>query len=183
MRLLEPTTPRYPAGLFGGSFNPPTLSHVTVMGQALDYVESMWVVPSLRHPFKGSDLGLPYEDRLALMSALAAELPPGRVQVSNLEKRMAGVGYTYDVLHRLMAEETGGQPPAVVMGEDLLGELPRWFRYADLLREFPFVVLPDTGLHATLVRQRLLSGEAVNDLVPAVVSAYLKKNGLQVANG
>ncbi len=173
LRRLTPSFPRYPVGLYGGTFNPPTLSHEWVAQQALQVVEHLIVVPSHHHPFKGRDMAIPFADRLALTRAALGHLPWGRVTVSGVEARLPPPAYTLNVARRLMDEHTCGVPPAIVIGADLLGELPRWHRAGELLRAFPFVILPDTGLHATRVRQLLDRGHSVRHLVNPLVWRYL----------
>lgn len=175
LRLLAPDSAPQPFGFFGGAFNPPTLSHAWIAEKALAFVKTLLVVPSFCHPFKGSLAGLSFEDRVGLLRETLERLGP-RVEVSEVEKAMGGTGYTLDVLRTLQAGRTLGAAPVVFVGEDLLAELPRWHGYESLAQNYVFKVMPDTGLHATQVRERLKKGEDISDLAPPQVVAFLRSH-------
>ena len=73
-------------GVFGGSFNPPHLSHVLALAVVLARfdVERLLVVPTFQHPF--AKALAPYEDRVKMCELAMGWLP--RVEVSRVEEEL-----------------------------------------------------------------------------------------------
>ncbi len=176
--------------LFGGSFDPPHVGHQMAMLYVLATarVDRLLMVPCFRHPF---DKRLrAYEHRLA-MARLAAEPFDGRVEVSDVERRLGGESRTLNTVKALYAERPGIRI-GVVIGADLLGERERWWGYPELMRLVDFIVVgraghvaPDAGapvalpdVSSTEIRARLARGESVKGLVPSAVLDYIAAQGL-----
>lgn len=134
--------------LFGGSFNPPHCAHQLVALYVLETcdVDELWFVPTYVHPF-GKDLA-PYEDRVAMCELAVAALGP-RARVSRAEQELAQQpGFvssrTLDLVELLRA-----QRPAdsfrLVIGGDILAETSKWYRWDDLARLAPPIIIGRTG--------------------------------------
>ncbi len=176
--------------VFGGSFNPPHMAHVLAVATVLatEDVDALLVVPTFRHPF-GKPLA-PYDDRVAMCEMAMAWMP--QVEVSRVEEEMGGASLTLRMLERLQ-----GAHPAwklrLVMGADLLLEAHKWFRFEDVEKLAPPIVLGRVGvsharaLHAilpdissTLVRARIAAGawDELHGIVPRRVLAHVREKGL-----
>jgi nicotinate-nucleotide adenylyltransferase len=178
--------------LFGGSFNPPHVAHQLVALYVLETqpIDELWLVPTYAHPF-GKDLA-PYEDRLA-MCALAAQALADRVHVSGAEEALAKrpgfvASRTFDLVEYL-EENHPGTTFRLVIGADILGETHKWYRWDDLARRAPPIVIARPGyaggggiaidVSATRVRERLAAGDAaVEALVPRAVLRYIAAHEL-----
>jgi len=177
--------------VFGGSFNPPHHCHVMAVGLALSSgeVDRVSVIPADVHPF---DKPLaPFEDRRE-MCLRAFAVFGSSVEVSDLEARIPGPGYTIDIL-RALAVERPGVGLRLILGADLLDEVDRWKAFDEVVhlapplwigREgrdaagdviFPFS-LPDVS--SSEIRRRLALGDAPTGLVPAGVLEYINDRGL-----
>jgi nicotinate-nucleotide adenylyltransferase len=173
--------------IFGGSFNPPHIAHQLAALYVLETagMDELWVVPCAKHPF---DKALaPFSHRLRMCELAAAGLGP-RVRVSDVENRLGGESRTLVTLRALRAEHPDCELHLVV-GADLEPELPTWYGAAELLREFPRIVVGRSGfasqamldmpkVSSTDVRARIALGQPVAHLVPRRVEAYIREHRL-----
>lgn len=181
--------------LFGGSFNPPHVGHLLAAAyvRAVAPVDAVWLMPAFQHRF-GKPLA-PFEDRLALCSRLVADLRG--VEVTSVEADVAADGRTLLTVEHLQRLHPGHRF-SLVIGSDLLTELPRWYRHEELLQKVGLVVLGRAGFDAsgaifpgsyftgvklpevssTEVRARLADGRDVSALVPRGVLEEIRSRGL-----
>src|SRR5215467_4025496 len=178
--------------LFGGSFNPPHVAHQMVALYVLETapVDALWLVPCFRHPF---DKPLaPFEDRFAMCERAAAALG-SRARVSDIEREIGGESRTLRTVRRLQ-ELHPEHAFSLVIGGDLVAEVPTWWGGAELQASVPFVVVGRGGagpgggrgpgavampeVSSTEVRQALRDGKSVEGLVPRAVLDYIYERGL-----
>jgi nicotinate-nucleotide adenylyltransferase len=171
-------------GVFGGSFDPPHVGHVLALSWALSTQEldEVLVVPALEHAF-GKVLA-PFAHRRRMVELAVATLR--RVRVSDLEARLGGASYTVRTL-----EELGRRHPGVslrlIIGSDLVDEVPRWKEGARVPELAQLLVIGRTGyengareLHmpevsSTEIRERLRTGHSVEGLVPRAVAEHIER--------
>jgi nicotinate-nucleotide adenylyltransferase len=176
--------------IFGGSFNPPHVGHVLAVTYVLSVhpVDAVMVVPVFKHAF-GKELAS-FDDRLA-MCRLAMGWIPG-VSVSDIEGRLGGDSRTLYTVEALLAERPDREL-RLVLGADVLPDLPKWHRFDRIAElappivigragfehpEAPFPVLPEvssTHIRACCRQGRLAE---VQPLLPRTVHAYLEQHGL-----
>lgn len=183
-------------GLFGGSFNPPHVAHQLVTLYVLESqpLDAVWIVPTYRHAF-GKDLA-PFADRVAMCRLAMAPLG-ARAVVSELEAELASrpgfvASRTLELLEELYARHPEHQF-RLVLGTDILAETDKWYRWDDVARLAPPIVIGRAGhlpagakatglampeVSSSEVRQRLASGDAVGDLLPREVVRYIGERGL-----
>jgi len=152
-------------------------------------VEEVWWVPTGRHAF-GKPLP-PIERREALCEAAIRPFGP-RVRVVRAPEAPGEVSTSVELLERLSALHPGREF-RLLLGSDLLPELPRFHRSEELLARWGIdvvgreghgtppppardlristVVLPDVS--STEVRRRLDAGLPCEHLVPAEVLRLL----------
>jgi nicotinate-nucleotide adenylyltransferase len=179
--------------LFGGSFHPPHVAHQLVALYVLETyaVDALWFVPTYSHPF-GKDL-VAYEHRVAMCELAAMALGP-RVRVDRSEEtlaRRAGfvVSHTLDLVE-MLADTHPGETFRLVIGSDILAETVKWYRWEELARRAPPIVVARPGygggegavmpdIAATRIRAMLASGApGVEALVPRSVLRYIATHGL-----
>jgi nicotinate-nucleotide adenylyltransferase len=169
--------------IFGGSFNPPHVAHQMVALYVLETapVDGLWFVPCYRHPF---DKPLePFEDRYR-MCELASVGLGWRVRVSDVERSLGGPSRTLLTVRRLR-ELHPEHEFSLVIGGDLVPEIPSWYGAAELQETVPFIVVgrggtgavpggvPMPEVSSTEVRRALRDGKPVEGLVPRVVLDYI----------
>lgn len=176
--------------IFGGSFNPPHVGHVTAVVYVLSvgYADEVLVVPCFIHPF-AKDLA-PFADRLAMCRAAFGWIP--RVTVSQVEQQLGGESRTLRTLQTLAASHPEWSLRLVV-GSDVIPETPRWFGFPEIARLAPLIVLdrPDASgrepapclfpnVSSSAIRRDLAASrsEGVARLVPARVLEHIRAAGL-----
>ena len=118
-------------GVYGGTFNPPHLGHLTSARLAMEALglDRLIFVPAGDPPHKDlPPFSPPAEERLRMME-LAADsmLLPGRVEVSDTEVRREGKSYTADTLAELH-EQYPDDELYLLMGTDMFLTLQNWKR-------------------------------------------------------
>ncbi len=179
--------------LFGGSFNPPHVGHVLAVTYLLSVepVDEVRVIPVYRHVF-GKALAS-FEDRLE-MCRLAMGWIPG-VVIDDIERELGGESKTLITVEALRKRDPS-RGYRLVIGADVLADLPKWHRF-DRIAELapplvlgragyahpdaPAAVLPDVS--STQIRDTIAAGriDDVRQLVPARVRAYIAAHGIYAA--
>jgi nicotinate-nucleotide adenylyltransferase len=180
--------------IFGGSFNPPHLAHQMAALYVLETaaVDELWIVPAFRHAF-GKALA-PFADRLAMCERAATALGP-RVRVVAIERELGAESQTLRTVRRLQ-QSFPTHTFSLVIGADLVPEVPSWYGGAELQQTVPFVIVGRAGFTAegegdgkaggvvlprissTEVRAALRSGRPVEGLVPRAVLDYIYGHNL-----
>jgi nicotinate-nucleotide adenylyltransferase len=178
-------------GIFGGSFNPPHLSHVTVCTStlALTDVDEVWVVPCFRHAF-GKPLAS-FEHRLRMCELAFGDLR--RLRVSDVERQMGGTSFTVQTLERLMRDNPGARL-GLIVGADAVRDRESWYQFERVVELAELIVFGRVGVplegaslpsppecSSTDIRGRIVRGEPISQLVPRAVVEYIDDNGLYSA--
>jgi len=188
--------------VFGGAFDPFHNGHVAAIKLLLTVptIDRVLVVPSGDRPDKQGVS--PAADRFEMtrrgIGAVFAHEP--RVIVSDVQSR-GEVGFSSIDLVTYVQKHFGKQA-GVVIGSELLKELPMWHRAEELRQQAKFLVLerpgaiaatPPTGWHveflptfgaeavevsSTELRKKLAQGERCEGLLPEVVRDYCIQRGL-----
>jgi nicotinate-nucleotide adenylyltransferase len=174
--------------VFGGSFNPPHVSHVLAAAYVLatQEIDRVLVVPTYGHPF-GKSL-VSFEHRFAMCERAFSDL--ARVEVSSIERTLGGESRTLYTLQALQRAHPDWALRLVV-GGDILNEAHKWFAWEQVVALAPLIVLGRQGhsapgapspvlpeLSSTTLRAMLARGDDVGALVPRTVRAYLAEHGL-----
>jgi nicotinate-nucleotide adenylyltransferase len=183
--------------LYGGSFNPPHVAHQMLALYVLETapVDELWLIPAFRHAL-GKPLA-PFEDRLAMCERAAAPLGP-RVRVSDIERTIGGDSRTLHTVRRLR-ELYPAHAFLLVIGADLVAEVPTWLGASELQATVPFIVvgrgnvaapgggvaMPEvssTAVREALGRHALTGDRSVEGLVPRTVLDYIYQRHLYQAS-
>ncbi|MEQ9073371.1 MAG: nicotinate (nicotinamide) nucleotide adenylyltransferase [Sandaracinaceae bacterium] len=171
--------------VFGGSFDPPHVGHVLAAAWVLSTgeVDGLVVVPCGSHAFGKALTPFPHRLRMAEL----AFAPIRGAHVSDIEARRVGPSYTVDTLEALRTQQTKLR---LVIGSDLVDEIPRWHEGHRVPSLAPPLVVGRGGhgdgsedismpaVSSTEVRRRLRAGESVEALVPRAVRRYVTRHGL-----
>lgn len=116
-------------GVYGGTFNPPHLGHLTAARAVFELLklDKLLLVPAGLPPHKALPAGSPTAEQRLEMTRLAGEqLDLGdRVEVLDLELRRAGKSYTADTLAQIN-ELYPGAELWLLMGTDMFLTLQTW---------------------------------------------------------
>ncbi|MGD0090623.1 MAG: nicotinate (nicotinamide) nucleotide adenylyltransferase [Planctomycetota bacterium] len=129
-------------GVFGGSFDPVHVGHLSMAQQVFNALrlERVILMPAATPPHKrdGRELA-PAADRLA-MCELAVFNMHG-LEVSDFELRKTGVSYTVETARALRQAYGPAAQIHFLIGSDSLAELPHWYQVQELLGLVDFAVV------------------------------------------
>jgi nicotinate-nucleotide adenylyltransferase len=190
-------------GIFGGTFNPPHLAHLIVAQEVREALglDQIVLIPTHVHAFKGPASVKPRHR--AAMTELAAAGEP-RLSVDRIEIQRGGTSYTVDTLRTLREREPGTEW-TLILGHDILHELPQW-RESEALPELARIVVTSRGgieadpripyggdytlvrvpaleVSSTAIRSRVASERSIRYWVPPAVEAYIREQGLYREKG
>ena len=193
--------------VFGGSFDPVHRAHIELARRILDqdYGDEVMFMPAKQSPLKKPGQNATAQMRmemlnLAIADALAEkpkftlvkkpprwapEGTPDEVteheyvfSCSDLELERPGENsYTYDTLCTLQKAFPEKQI-IFLMGTDKLEEIPRWYRYTELIQQFDFMIYPRPGFPASpffLMAERYgdaIAARLCNSLLPNDVEKF-----------
>lgn len=116
-------------GVYGGTFNPPHLGHLTSARFATEALglDRLLFIPAGTPPHKTLPEGSATAEQRLRMVELAADgmLLPGKVEVSDLELRREGKSFTSDTLRQLR-EQYPEDEVWFLMGTDMFLTLHKW---------------------------------------------------------
>lgn len=154
---MASSTPDYPTcGLYFGSFNPLHIGHVAIANYLVSFtdLDQVRMILSPQNPLKEPQNTHKQIlcDRLEhIRSVIAARHLP--VTVSDVEFSLPQPLYTIHTLRYLQQTEPHVRF-IVVIGADNLAQLPRWYRWEEIARDFEIYVYPREGFDApTLCRE------------------------------
>lgn len=184
-------------GVFGGSFNPVHNGHIAVAREAIrsGLVDKVMMVVSPLNPLKAAPDELIDDQQRLEMLRLACAPFPG-LEASGIELTMSRPSYTINTLRRLQQENPASRF-RLIIGADNWDCFHRWRDWEEILARFAPVVYPRRGyqmppdgsgatplpapleeVSSTLIRQRLVKGEPVNNLLLPMVLDYIRLHNL-----
>ncbi|MGO4699693.1 nicotinate-nucleotide adenylyltransferase [Dyella sp. 2RAB6] len=136
-----------PLALFGGTFDPVHLGHLSVAWEAAELLDAeVRLLPAHVPPHKPPPLA-DAEQRVAMLHAALQK--QDRLAVDTRELRRSGPSYTYDTLCELRAE-LGARPLVLLLGVDAFAGLPSWHRWRELFEVAHLGVLSRPGVEPEL---------------------------------
>ena len=176
-------------GIFGGSFNPIHNGHIALAKAFLEKenLDEVWFMVSPQNPFKVDQQLLADHLRLKLVSK-AIDYNP-RFKASDYEFHLPKPSYTWNTLQHL-THDFPRYRFTILIGGDNWNAFNRWYHAEDILANYKLVVYPRRGqnldntslptnvsllqtplidISSTTIRNRIKSGEDINDIVPEVI--------------
>ena len=128
-------------GLYFGTFNPIHVGHLVIANYMAEYtdLDQVWLVVSPLNPLKVKSTILPDFHRLAIVKAAIDDNP--KLRASDIEFKLSKPSYTATTLTYL-AEKYPDNEFSLIMGEDNLRTLHKWFNYEVILKNYNFYVYP-----------------------------------------
>lgn len=160
---------------YGGSFSPPTLAHIAIAESIQEEIPGSKVLfapVSDSYP-KPSIANVTAEHRLKMLALCG-------VTVFDYEIKQDKYIPTYLALKELQRLYPGYRIQFII-GEDNLPDLPRWYKYDDLVREFmPIVVERRDDISSTKARDAIRSKDArsIERYCHPAVAEYINDNKL-----
>jgi nicotinate-nucleotide adenylyltransferase len=179
-------------GIYGGSFDPIHHAHLILAREALESLQLTEVIFVLaaQSPHKTeSEPAAPEARWQMLTTALAGEKG---FSASRMELDRPPPSYSIDTVEQLRAENPTAEF-SFLIGEDNLPKLASWHRFEDLRQMVRFVVLDRSGaaveypypvirrridISATIIRNRVATGQSIRYLVPEAVERIIRRENL-----
>ncbi len=126
--------------LFGTSADPPTAGHQKIIKWLSE--DSDWVaVWAADNPFKSQQTPLPH--RAAMLQLLIRDIENPRDNIS-LEQDLSS-WRTFETVEKAKLRWGDNAEYTLVIGSDLLHQLPRWYHVEELLKQVRLLVIPRPG--------------------------------------
>ena len=118
-------------GLFGGTFNPPHISHKRLSDEMKDKLglDEVIIMPTFTPPHKEAKSLAESKDRLHMCSLTFCD---SCYRISDMEIKREGKSYTVDTLLELK-EIYPEDKIYLIIGSDMLLSFHKWYRYRDIL--------------------------------------------------
>ena len=177
-------------GLFGGSFNPIHVGHISLAQQLLQLagLDEVWLMVSPQNPLKQGSSDL-LDDQLRFEMAQQALKDVRGVRACDYELHLPKPSYTWNTLQHLK-EDYPDHQFTLLIGGDNWQNFHRWYRADDIIRNYPIVVYPRRDsyidpealpanvtvvntelldISSTQIRNRVRQGEDIQGMVPPVI--------------
>ena len=179
-------------GIYGGSFDPIHHGHLILAREAREALdlEKVIFVPAAVSPFKERAAAASGDMRLKMLQA-AIESEEG-FAIDDCELRRPPPSWTIDTVLEIRKRETDSEI-YLLIGEDNVAALDRWWRLDELKKMVRFVVLDRTGsqtrrnyevvlrkidISATDIRKRVAHRQSIRYLVPPAVEEIIEREQL-----
>ena len=128
-------------GLYFGTFNPIHVGHLVIANYMADYtdLDEVWLVVSPHNPLKQKSTLLDDIHRLAIVQE--AVEGNDKLKASDIEFKLPKPSYTATTLAYLKDKYPNHQF-SLIMGEDNLRTLHKWFNHETLIENYQFYVYP-----------------------------------------
>lgn len=135
-------------GLFGGTFNPIHLGHLTVAREVKKGfgLDKIWIIPAAIPPHKEMNKVAEALERLEMIR-LAIEDDPN-FSVSDVELKRSGPSYTIDTVDHFKAILSKETTLYFIIGMDSFLEIELWKSFRELFEVIPFIVMSRPGTPA-----------------------------------
>jgi len=143
--------------LFGGTFDPIHLGHISVTSCAAEHINSEKVIfiPAKQSPLKSFSPAASDEDRIKMIHLVISEKE--QFEVSDHELTKTGPSYTIETIRHFKTEYGADTEVYWLIGADSLEELPGWYKIDELIDECNLCVMyrggypkPDFGRFESL---------------------------------
>jgi len=157
-----PHTTNKPLALFGGTFDPVHLGHLSVAWEAAELLDAeVRLLPASVPPHRAPPIATAAQRVAILRAALHGQ---ARLTLDTRELDRAGPSWTIDTLHELRAEQ-GDRPLVLLLGADAFAGLASWHRWRELFAAAHIGVLSRPGVAASLPDEleREVAGRRIAD--------------------
>ena len=188
--------------LYFGSFNPIHNGHTAIARYVIEngFCKELWFVVSPQNPLKSENILAGELDRLRMTEiAVSEELSGLDIKVSDVEFRLPRPSFTIDTL-KYLENNYPDNSFSLLVGTDIIPQLPRWRDYETIVEKYNLYVYPrknftlselpynavylnDAPLFefsSTDVRQALMDGNDISNMVSAKVMDYIIDNNLWI---
>jgi nicotinate-nucleotide adenylyltransferase len=151
-----------PLAIFGGTFDPVHLGHLSVAWEAAELLDAeVRLLPAGVPPHRPAPIASAQQRVAMLRAGLQGQ---SRLSLDTRELERSGPSYTIDTLIELRAQQRD-RPLVLLIGADAFAGLPSWHRWRELFEVAHIGVLSRPGVAATLPDEleREVAGRRVDE--------------------
>lgn len=175
--------------IYGGAFDPPHIGHADAIRQASLMADRLLVIPSFKHP--SGKVMASFEQRCFMVGTMVDSLRGEGIDVSmsraekDLHKEISGPIYSLLLLEHIARKENlHYSDVALVIGEDNLKNLHKFWRYHELVDKFRVMKVKEIEtIHSTQIREKARRKENISryllgqETVSTVYALYATPEG------
>jgi len=169
--------------LFGGTFDPPHIGHLTMAQLAYEQAdcEQVWLLPAVAPPHKSDHRVTPYQIRRTMVANLISEY--SGLRICDVEEERPEPSFSVDTV-RILQQRHPDVEFRWLIGSDSLHDLPMWHGSMELASRIGFIVAArpnwphDVTLQAVLRQLPALQVEWLEMPVLDISSTYLRRRWL-----
>lgn len=175
--------------IYGGAFDPPHIGHADAIRQASLMADRLLVIPSFKHP--SGKVMASFEQRCFMVGTMVDSLRGEGIDVSmsraekDLHKEISGPIYSLLLLEHIARKENlHYSDVALVIGEDNLKNLHKFWRYHELVDKFRVMTVKEIEtIHSTQIREKARRKENISryllgqETVSTVYALYATPEG------
>jgi nicotinate-nucleotide adenylyltransferase len=178
-------------GIYGGTFDPVHYAHLILARESAEIfqLEKIVLVPAATSPFKNAPVAVAKARLKMLRAAIEGE---ALFEIDECELRRPPPSYTIETIEYLRRKFPDTEL-FLLMGDDNLGGLPGWRRFAELQTMVTIIVLPRLktevrheylsverriDISATEIRERVAKKKAISYFVPPGVEKIIREQKL-----
>jgi nicotinate-nucleotide adenylyltransferase len=162
--------------LFGTSADPPTIAHQEIISWLASQFDRV-AVWAADNPFKihGASLA----QRSQMLELLISEINPSISQHAQVYPKLSSQRTIETLIH---AKEIWSEADFIlVVGADLIAQLPKWYRVTELLAQVKLLIVPRTGSELEQTRLEILTDLGAQISIaplatPAISSTIVRTN-------
>ncbi len=191
-------------GLFGGAFDPIHNGHISAAELTFRELKlnKMIIMPTGISPHKsGKHPKVSFTHRLNMCKIAFGKME--NFEVSDFEGKTGGKSFTLNTLRALKKTYPEDAQFFLIIGGDMLFNLPQWYKYESILKECKVTAvareenqyinmlefaaeigrvkvlnLPVTDVSSTDIRKKIAEKTDISELTPKEVAEYIEKNNL-----
>ncbi len=183
-------------GIFGGSFNPIHVGHISLARQLrrIAGLDEVWLMVSPQNPLKQGSTDL-LDDQLRYQMARLALHGEEGIVASNYELHLPKPSYTWNTLQHLH-QDFPQHTFLLLIGGDNWALFPRWYKAQEIMDGHDIIVYPRRGsqidrtalpprvtiadtelldISSTDIRQGIKQGSNISRMVPSVIIPLVSK--------
>ncbi|WP_414055072.1 nicotinate (nicotinamide) nucleotide adenylyltransferase [Macrococcus equi] len=184
--------------VYGGSFDPIHIGHLTVANEVYHYEQPdlFLFIPTGHSPLKSSGAVVSDDARVKMLNMAIEYLGFGQIDSFELER--SGKSYTYHTICNLK-EKYPGALIKVIIGTDQYRSINQWYEIEQLTKLVQFIVvnreveqqtlpvpfqvftIPRIDISSTMIRKRCAEQQSIRCFVISPIECFIRKEHLYEA--
>lgn len=142
-------------GIFGGSFDPPHLGHLSLAKSflACGKIDELWLIPALESPHKIGEVSTSFHHRSSMCKLAFSSIP--NLYVKDLESKLPKPSFTVNTL-QFLQQKYAETKWVLCLGADSLHSLNTWFKWQEIVDNYSLLVAERKGISRQKVDKQIL---------------------------